>query len=161
MAVVVVPAHADHADPRVHRRQEIGIGVCRTVVRNLEHVRGDVHAVGQHGLLRLDLDVARQQDANATDRGTKYQGGIVRVGSRVVERRRGGKDLQLHLADVERRADRRCGDGEAVRAELVVHEFDAGGRLGQRTGDHLLHRSTVQHAGDSADVVQVVVREHQ
>jgi hypothetical protein len=37
-------------------------------MRNLEHVGAQVDVIGQHRLLRFELDVARQQDPLARDR---------------------------------------------------------------------------------------------
>ena len=45
--------------------------------------------------------------------------------------------------------------------ELVAHEFDAAERIGERAGDHPADAAPVQHAGQSPDVVQVIVREHE
>jgi hypothetical protein len=159
MPVVVVETHTDHAHPRMDRRQEVRVGVGRAVVRDLQHVRGDVHTVGQHGLLRLDLDVTRQQDAHVTDPRPEHQRGIVRVRARVVEGGGWSQHLEVHLTDVERRADGWCPHVEAVLGELIVHQLDPGRGLGERTGDHLAHGAPVQHTGQPTDVVQVVVRE--
>lgn len=42
-----------------------------------------------------------------------------------------------------------------------MHEFHPARRLGQRTGDHPVHGAVVEHTGDAADVVEVVVTEDQ
>jgi hypothetical protein len=42
-----------------------------------------------------------------------------------------------------------------------VDERHSADRLGQRTGKHAADAAVVQHAGDAADVIEVVVGEHQ
>ena len=42
MAIVVVQPHAHDGHRRVHRCQEVGIGVGGAVVRHLQHVRAQI-----------------------------------------------------------------------------------------------------------------------
>ena len=121
MAVVVVQAHADHADASINGRQEVGIRVRRAVMRHLEHVGRYIHTIGQHRLLRLDLDIARQQDADVSHRGPEHERRIVRVRPGVAERRGRPEHLEMDLSDVERRSDGRRVDVEPVLAEQLVH----------------------------------------
>lgn len=68
VAVVIVGAHADHADGRMRSREESERRVRGPVVRNLEHVRPQVHSACKHGVLGLDFSVTRQQDSFSAHR---------------------------------------------------------------------------------------------
>lgn len=63
MPVVVVQTDTDEPDPGVHGGEEGGVGVGRAVMRHLQHVGPDVDPRREHRLLRLDLHIARQQQA--------------------------------------------------------------------------------------------------
>jgi hypothetical protein len=73
MPVVVVSADADYRHAGMPGGQEAGIGVRRPVVRHLQNVGPQVGAGCQQCLLRLDLRVAGQQDATATDARSQDQ----------------------------------------------------------------------------------------
>jgi hypothetical protein len=108
MSVVVVQPDADHRHGRVGGGQELRIGVCGTVVRDLEHVRPQVRTRVEQRALGIDLGITRQQDADTGHLGTQDQRRVVRVRMRPVERRGRTQHVEVHGADVELRAHRRA-----------------------------------------------------
>jgi hypothetical protein len=83
----------------VRGRQEARIGVRAAVVRHLEHVRLQVHAVPHQAGLGLGTEVAGQQDPQAADRDAGDDGQVVRLGTRGGALRRRRKDLHLDVAE--------------------------------------------------------------
>jgi hypothetical protein len=161
MPVVVVQPDADHGDLGTHRGEEGRLGVCGAVVRHLQHVGVQVDAAADQRLLRLDLRVPRQEDALAVDRGPQHDGGVVRVGAGAVVSCRRPQHFDAHLPDVERLPHGHRLDSQAVRPQRIAHRLPSRGRLHQRACDHPPDRTVVEHAGDTTDVIEVVMREHQ
>jgi hypothetical protein len=147
MAVVVVQAHADHGDRRMNRGQEGGVGVRRAVMRHLEDVGPQVGAGVQQPTLGLDLGVAGQQDAHAADLGPHHEGGVVGIGASARVGRRRPQHVEVHLADVERGADRRAQYRQPLRRRHPVHDRRTGFGIVERTAEDARHRSAAHDAG--------------
>jgi hypothetical protein len=160
MTVIVVQPDGDDGDLRMHGLQESLVGIGTAVMRHLQHVRADVRTRVEHGLLLLDLGVAGQEYAHAANGGAHDQRGVVGIRSRTVHRGRRRQHVKMHLAEIDGGAHRRWRDWQPVLGEDVVHDLDAGGRLSERTGDHLRHPPSMKDAGDATDVIQVVVTHH-
>jgi hypothetical protein len=161
VAVVVVAPDRDDGQLGVYCLQELPIGVRAAVVGNLEHVRADVDARRQRGLLFLHLGITGKQQPQAADSGSQDQRGVVRIRPRAAHREGRGQHVEVNLADVQAEPH----DGplhlQSVIAEDVPNDLDARGGLGQRTGDDLGDVATVEDAGYSADVIYVVVTQQQ
>jgi hypothetical protein len=127
------------------------------VVWHLQHVRADVRAGVEHGLLFLNLRIAGQQYAHAANGGPQDQRRVVGIRSRAVHRGRRRQHFQMHLADIETRAHRRRRDGQPAVGQDVANDLDTGRRLGERPGDHARHAPVMKDAGHATDVIHVVV----
>lgn len=145
MPVVVVQPDADHPDLSADRGEEGGIGVRRAVVWHLQDVGPQVSPGGQERLLRLDLGVAREQDALAVDGRPQDQRGVVRVRAGVVERDRRCEDIEMDASDVEALPHRRSRDLQSVREQRGPHELHARRRVGEWSGEHLADVASVEN----------------
>ena len=161
VAVVVVPPDRDDRQLCMYRLQELRIGVRAAVVGDLEHVRADVDARRQRGLLFLHLGITGKQQPQAADRGPQDQRGVVRVRPRSAHRERRGQHVEVNLADVQAEPYDGVLHLHSVIAEDVANDLDARGGLGQRTGDDLGNVPTMEDAGHSADVIHVVMTQQQ
>ena len=131
------------------------------MVRHLEHVGVHVDARGQHGLLRLDLGVARQQYPDTAHGRPHHKGRVVRIGPRATHGDAWSQHLQAHGSDVNAPAYAGRADRQLVIGEHVTNNLDTGSRFGERTGEHGTDLPAVEHAVDAADVVEVVVADDQ
>jgi hypothetical protein len=162
VAVRVVRAQGDQRNPRARRRQEAGVGVPAAVVRHLQHVGGQVHAVLDEAGLRRGTEVAGQQDAQPVDRDADDEGQVVRLvaHSRTVGARR--EHRQLHPADAPPVAG---GEQRSRSRGAPQHRVERGrsvvvGR--ERSGCDDPDLPPRQRTGESAHVVGVeVAQEHQ
>jgi len=131
------------------------------MVRHLEHVGAHVDTRGQHGLLRLDLCIAGQQYPDTSHRRPQDQRRVVRIGPRATHGDARSQRLQVHSADVAPTAYAGRLDPQPVIGEHVTNDLDAGRGLGKRTGDRGADLPAVEHAVDTADVVEVVMADDQ
>lgn len=136
MSIVVVQPDTDHTDRRVRRCEERRIGVRRTVVRNLEHIRTQVDPGGEQSLLGLDLRVAGQQNAYPVDLGAQHERRVVRVGAGVVKRRGRTQHVELHCADPEVGSDRWAEQRQAAWPDDLVDDRHTAARVGERAHEN-------------------------
>jgi hypothetical protein len=159
VAVGVVRTDGHQPDDRAGGGEEPGIGVGRAVMRHLEHVGGQVRAVGHDPRLRLGAEVSGQQHPHAPLARPYHEAEVVGLGCRGRPARVGRQHLELrvaHLAPLTRCEDHVLGTGPCKDLLQVRHPV-VGRR--QRSGGHLLHVPAGQHPGQPTDVVGVQVRE--
>jgi hypothetical protein len=161
VTVVVVQPDRDHRHPGVDGREEPLVGVRAAVMRNLEHVRADIDSCGQHSLLRFDLGVTRQQDAHTAHRRPDDDRGVVRIRPRAAHRDPWREHVKVDVARVDVAADYGKVCRQAARGQCAPGNLDAGLGLGERAGQHSADRPATQRAGDTVDVVEVVVADQQ
>jgi hypothetical protein len=82
MAVGVVRADRHQGDACVRRGEEVGVGVGAAVVRNLQHVRGQVDAVPDQAALGLGAEVAGEQQPESVHCHPHHHGQVVGCGAR-------------------------------------------------------------------------------
>lgn len=161
VAVVVVQPDGDDGELGMYGRQEPSVGVCAAVMGHLEHVRADVDACRQHGLLLLDLGVTGQEHPHTVHGRAYNHRRVVGVGPRPVQRDPWREHVETYLSGVDTAAHDGRAHRQSVISEDVANHLDPGRRLSKRTGQHLPDLPTVEHARDAAHVVQVVVAEQQ
>ena len=135
VSVPVVGTDADHRQLGAHRGEERRIGRARTVMGDDQHVGGQLlRPIGQQVGLRLELDVAGQQHADAAVDHAEHEGGLVQLtaGEPVRAAGRGMQDLDREVTEVDGRALDLGTDGDPTRCRLGL-QLGGGGQLdGQR-----------------------------
>ena len=155
--VVVVLARRGDRDPGPEPPQEVEVLEPAPVVRDLEHVGPQPRPGARQRHLRLGLDVAGQQDADAADRHQQHHRGVVGTVVRRHPRRRPER-LQGDVPDDPGGAVRR--HHGRVRG-LAVHEGGALGGLAHGGHVDLPDPAAGVDARQPVDVVGVEVGEHQ
>jgi hypothetical protein len=130
-------------------------------VRHLQHLGVEIDSGGQQRLLGIDLGVGAQQQSVPADDSAQYERGVVRIGSSAAERDHRAEHVQVDRPDVEAHpcGHRRC--RHAVRSEDAGDHAAARDRLAERARHDLLDVPSTEHAGNPADVVEVVMGEHE
>ena len=98
MAVGVVRPHRRDGNSRPHRLEERRELVPTAVVRHLEHIGPQVSPGGQEVGLRLRLDVAGEQQHEASHLDAQHQRAVVGVGVRADVGPQRGKKLPAQTA---------------------------------------------------------------
>jgi hypothetical protein len=157
--VGVVRADRDQRHGRATGREEAGIDVGAAVVRHLEHIGGQVGAVGHDPGLRLRTQVAGEQHPDPALGHPDHQAEVVRLGPGDRPPGVGGEHLDVRAADLAPLARnehdvRSPGTGHHL---LQVRHPLVGGC--QRSGGHLAHLPAGERSGQSGHVVGVQVRQ--
>lgn len=157
MAVGIAGAYRDQGDGGVHLLDESRVAEGRTVVRHLEHVGAQVLAAGQQCVLPLHLGIPGEEQGATGRPHAQDDGAVVGIGPGAVEGGEGPQDLQPQTADgapLPHAGAQECRPGRMRRPD------DTGpgqSRLVQGPHLHSCNGSAVQHAGQTADVVDMQV----
>jgi hypothetical protein len=157
VAVGVLRADGHQRHGRAAGGQEARVGVGAAVVRHLEHVGGEVGALGHDARLRRGPQVTGEQHPDAALRGPHHQAQVVGLRARGRLVRVGGQHLEAGRADAAALAGgehgafgTRPGDQPVQPGHAVI-----GGR--QRPGGHRADVTSGQRPGQTAHVVGVQV----
>jgi hypothetical protein len=159
MAIGIAGTHRRNGKSSLGISQELRDLMRRTVMRDLQHVGGQRYAVIEDLLLRRLLGVAGQQCSKAGHPQPHDDGRVVGVRIRAVKCAC-GHHLPAHRADGAKLVERhqmRLDPGLArpLRRPGVLLD-----RLVQRTDLDLTNRAVTEYAGQTLDMISVVVRQH-
>jgi hypothetical protein len=160
MSVLVVEACTDQGDQGVDRIEERRQGRPRTVVRHEHDLSAEPANVAlQEVGLRLDLDIASDQDASIAVMNARDDRGLVQFTPSPAVRTPGWgmQDLEVQVTDDGAIADLWGADGDAAFArhiEQFLHVRD-GGR--HRVEPHGVDPDRSQDVRNTSDVVEVGV----
>jgi len=161
--VGVARTHADQDRAGCHRGEELATRVTGAVVGHLEHLRPQVRSAREQLRLRLQLDVAGEQDPSGRCGRPQHDGGVVhRRAVLAVDLLRPGRgeDLEREVRPVQPPPRRQLDQSCPRRTGLCGDPADRGlGIVGGAQRDPA-GGTPAEGPGQSADVVRVQVAEH-